>query len=51
MLRPSIWQFIWSKVGDGLSTSAWYDNCSGIGTLDTIITPRDGRNAGFSILR
>lgn len=49
MLRSTIRPFVWTQVGDCLYTSAWYDNWSEMGPLDNIVTPRDIRNAGFTV--
>ncbi|XP_021991021.1 uncharacterized protein LOC110887757 [Helianthus annuus] len=48
-LRPIVRKHVWSKIGDGNSTSAWYNYwCEG-GSLSTFLTPRVITNAGFSL--
>ncbi|XP_021991397.1 uncharacterized protein LOC110888166 [Helianthus annuus] len=41
--------FVWSHVGNGLSTSAWFDTWSDIGPLNQVISPRVIANAGFNM--
>ncbi|XP_021994822.1 uncharacterized protein LOC110891434 [Helianthus annuus] len=48
-LRPIIRNFIWSKLGDGGMTSAWYDRWCECGPLAIFISPRIIHAAGFSI--
>ncbi|XP_021995747.1 uncharacterized protein LOC110892919 [Helianthus annuus] len=48
-LRPTIRNFIWSKLGDGGMTSAWYDRWCECGPLAGFISPRIIHAAGFSL--
>ncbi|XP_022042323.1 uncharacterized protein LOC110944990 [Helianthus annuus] len=48
-LRPLIRNFIWSKLGNGSNTSAWFDWWSHLDPLGNFLTPRTISNAGFSI--
>ncbi|KAJ0887511.1 putative RNA-directed DNA polymerase [Helianthus annuus] len=48
-LRPTIRDFVWSKLGDGSTTSAWYDYWCQIGPLGNFISPRSIATAGFDI--
>jgi hypothetical protein len=47
-LRPRFRQFFWTKIGDGRTTSAWYDNWADCGPLCRIISSRNIYGAGFS---
>ncbi|GJU75179.1 reverse transcriptase zinc-binding domain-containing protein [Tanacetum coccineum] len=48
-LRPLIWQFIWSKVGNGNSINIWLDRWCSLSPLSGIISARDIHRAGFSM--
>ncbi|XP_022030699.1 uncharacterized protein LOC110931622 [Helianthus annuus] len=48
-LRPEMRSFVWAEIGNGLSTSAWFDSWSNIGPLFQFFTPRQIANAGFSL--
>ncbi|XP_022024386.1 uncharacterized protein LOC110924699 [Helianthus annuus] len=48
-LRPLIRSYIWSNLGNGSNTSAWFDWWSHLGPLGNFLTPRIISNAGFSI--
>ncbi|GJV16116.1 putative RNA-directed DNA polymerase [Tanacetum coccineum] len=48
-IRQLVRPFFWSKVGNGNSTSAWFDNWSSIGPLSNVISNRDIYRAGFSL--
>nr|XP_043629972.1 uncharacterized protein LOC122601272 [Erigeron canadensis] len=48
-LRPIIRNFIWTNLGNGQDTSAWYDTWSNIGPLSNVFRPHDIRRAGFSL--
>ncbi|XP_022002776.1 uncharacterized protein LOC110900170 [Helianthus annuus] len=48
-LRPKMRSFVWAEIGNGLSTSAWFDSWSNIGPLFQFFTPRQIANAGFSL--
>ncbi|GJV60546.1 putative reverse transcriptase domain, reverse transcriptase zinc-binding domain protein [Tanacetum coccineum] len=45
LVRP----FFWSKIGNGISTSAWHDTWSSVGPLSCVISNRDIFRAGFSL--
>ncbi|XP_021975055.1 uncharacterized protein LOC110870161 [Helianthus annuus] len=42
-------KFIWSEIGNGSATSAWFDTWSDVGPLDQILSPRVIANAGFNM--
>ncbi|GJZ17557.1 reverse transcriptase zinc-binding domain-containing protein [Tanacetum coccineum] len=46
-LRPLI-RFIWSSIGDGVTTSLWFDNWSSLGPLADFIPSRDRYTAGLT---
>ncbi|XP_022014523.1 uncharacterized protein LOC110914019 [Helianthus annuus] len=48
-LRPIIRNYIWTSLGDGRSTSAWYDTWGALGPLGTFLSPRTITNAGFRL--
>ncbi|XP_035830773.1 uncharacterized protein LOC118480171 [Helianthus annuus] len=48
-LRPLIRSYIWTSLGDGRSTSAWYDTWCPLGPLGDFLTPRTITNAGFRL--
>nr|XP_043613460.1 uncharacterized protein LOC122585388 [Erigeron canadensis] len=48
-LREEIRPFIWSKMGNGNSTLAWYDWWSDLGPLIQHITAREISRAGFTL--
>ncbi|GJV90561.1 putative RNA-directed DNA polymerase [Tanacetum coccineum] len=47
-LRPKVRNFIWKVIGNGASTSLWYDKWTDLDPLATRISPRDIHNAGLS---
>lgn len=49
-LRDKLRQHIVTKLGDGLSTSAWFDNWCKLGPLCKIITKREIYGASFNLL-
>ncbi|GKD12289.1 hypothetical protein Tco_1196696 [Tanacetum coccineum] len=48
-IHPIIGKFIWCKIGNGSSISAWFDNWSMHSPLIQSITLRDIHAAGFSM--
>ncbi|GJS48129.1 retrotransposon protein, putative, ty1-copia subclass [Tanacetum coccineum] len=48
-LREVIKPFLWVHIGNGLSTSMWYDMWCSQSPLDRFLTPRDITREGFSI--
>ncbi|XP_022014769.1 uncharacterized protein LOC110914278 [Helianthus annuus] len=48
-LRPLIRKHIWSVVGNGTSTSAWYDFWCDPGPLSDFLTPRTITDADFKL--
>ncbi|KAI3732761.1 hypothetical protein L1987_63969 [Smallanthus sonchifolius] len=48
-LRPLIRNHIWTNVGDGTTTSAWFDKWDEVCPISTIVTPRCIANAGFNM--
>ncbi|XP_021996985.1 uncharacterized protein LOC110894117 [Helianthus annuus] len=47
--RQDVRNFVWSEVGNGAKTSAWFDSWSHLGPLNQIISPRAIANAGFNM--
>lgn len=47
-LRPLVHSFFWSKLGNGRSTSAWFDQWCLEGPLSLVVSSRDIHRAGFS---
>ncbi|GJX24650.1 RNA-directed DNA polymerase, eukaryota, reverse transcriptase zinc-binding domain protein [Tanacetum coccineum] len=48
-LRPSIREFIWRKIGNGSSTSIWFDKWCLEGPLASRVSPRDIHRAGLTL--
>ncbi|KAK1429871.1 hypothetical protein QVD17_12158 [Tagetes erecta] len=48
LLRPLLRQFFWVNIGNGISTSAWFDKWCEVGPLSDHITMRAIHSAGFS---
>ncbi|GJT02021.1 putative reverse transcriptase domain, reverse transcriptase zinc-binding domain protein [Tanacetum coccineum] len=48
-LRPSIREFIWRKIGNGSSTSIWFDKWCLEGPLAFRVSPRDIHRAGLTL--
>ncbi|GJY90065.1 hypothetical protein Tco_0505261, partial [Tanacetum coccineum] len=48
-LREIVKPFFWVKLGNGLSTSLWYDRWSSICPLITFLCPRDITREGFHL--
>ncbi|XP_021999247.1 uncharacterized protein LOC110896117 [Helianthus annuus] len=48
-LRSLIRHHVWSMIGDGRNTSAWFDTWSSIGPLCTFLSPRVITREGFSL--
>nr|XP_043622253.1 uncharacterized protein LOC122593835 [Erigeron canadensis] len=48
-VQPILHNFIWVKIGDGQTVSAWYDVWCNVGPLSDRITPREIHSAGFTI--
>ncbi|GJV09459.1 putative RNA-directed DNA polymerase [Tanacetum coccineum] len=48
-VRPTVRQFIWSRLGDGSRVSAWFDNWCPISPLAQLISSRDIYGAGFQL--
>uniref|UniRef100_A0A251VNU9 Putative RNA-directed DNA polymerase, eukaryota, Reverse transcriptase zinc-binding domain protein n=1 Tax=Helianthus annuus TaxID=4232 RepID=A0A251VNU9_HELAN len=48
-LRQSLRPYMWTKIGNGEDTSAWYDKWCDIGPLGNFLTPRTITNAGFRL--
>ncbi|GJV82914.1 hypothetical protein Tco_1522812 [Tanacetum coccineum] len=48
-LREVIKPFLWVRIGNGLSTSLWYDMSCSQSPLNRFLTPRDITREGFSI--
>ncbi|KAJ0833348.1 putative RNA-directed DNA polymerase [Helianthus annuus] len=49
LLRPLIRQHVWSQIGNGNNTFAWFDLWSTIGPLCNFLTPRVITREGFSL--
>nr|XP_043611682.1 uncharacterized protein LOC122583328 [Erigeron canadensis] len=49
LLSDQVRSFIWSQVGNGQLISAWFDKWAPQCPLINFITPRDIRDAGFSL--
>ncbi|GKA67000.1 hypothetical protein Tco_0766808 [Tanacetum coccineum] len=47
-LCPKVRNFIWKVIGNGVSTSLWYDKWTDLDPLATRISPCDIHNAGLS---
>ncbi|GJT42707.1 reverse transcriptase domain, reverse transcriptase zinc-binding domain protein [Tanacetum coccineum] len=48
-IRNLVKPFIWSRIGNGQRTSAWYDNWSPLCQLSNVISNRDIYSAGFKL--
>ena len=48
-LRPMVRNFIWKVIGNGTSTSLWYDKWTDLDPLASRISPRDIHSAGLSL--
>ncbi|GKC03592.1 hypothetical protein Tco_0995202, partial [Tanacetum coccineum] len=48
-VRQLIRPYFWSKVGNGLTTFAWFDTWSSNGPLSNVISNRDIHRAGLSL--
>ncbi|GJZ42324.1 putative reverse transcriptase domain-containing protein [Tanacetum coccineum] len=48
-LRSSIRDFIWRKIGNGSSTSIWFDKWCHEGPLASRVSPRDIHRAGLTL--
>ncbi|GJU28792.1 putative RNA-directed DNA polymerase [Tanacetum coccineum] len=48
-LRPLIREFIWYRIGDGLTASAWFDSWCHVGPISRIVTSRDIFRAGYNL--
>ncbi|XP_021987932.1 uncharacterized protein LOC110884499 [Helianthus annuus] len=48
-LRSTLRNHMWSKIGDGKMTSAWYDKWSDVEPIRNFITPRMIQQAGLRI--
>ncbi|GJW79124.1 auxin efflux carrier [Tanacetum coccineum] len=48
-LRPIIWNFIWSKIGNGRNTSLWFDTWADFEPRAAQISPRDIVRSGLSL--
>ncbi|KAI3700166.1 hypothetical protein L2E82_44787 [Cichorium intybus] len=47
-MRDKIREYIVSQIGDGCSTSAWFDNWHPAGPLSNFLSVRDIHDAGFT---
>ncbi|XP_021985761.1 uncharacterized protein LOC110881945 [Helianthus annuus] len=47
--RVHVQRFFWTKIGDGMATSAWYDSWCELCPLGNLISPSMMRQAGLSI--
>ncbi|XP_022041032.1 uncharacterized protein LOC110943603 [Helianthus annuus] len=41
--------FVWSEIGNGSNTSAWFDTWCDLGSLGDFLSPRTINNAGFNL--
>ncbi|GJZ24146.1 hypothetical protein Tco_0561605 [Tanacetum coccineum] len=48
-VRPLIRQFIWYRLGEGNTVSAWFDRWCLLSPLSHLVTPRDIHRAGFNM--
>ncbi|KAF5803513.1 putative reverse transcriptase zinc-binding domain-containing protein [Helianthus annuus] len=48
-MRPLIRKHVWSELGDGASTSAWFDFWCDLGPLGDFLTPRTITDADFRL--
>ena len=48
-LRSELRPFVWSKVGSGAVVSVWFDKWSNVGPLCNFISPRQIKQAGYSL--
>ncbi|PWA79634.1 RNA-directed DNA polymerase, eukaryota, Reverse transcriptase zinc-binding domain protein [Artemisia annua] len=48
-LRDIVRPFFWTKIGNGMNTSVWYDSWCSQSPLIRYLTPRDITREGFSI--
>ncbi|XP_022020097.1 uncharacterized protein LOC110920175 [Helianthus annuus] len=48
-MRDQIRPFIWSSIGDGKTTSAWFDKWSDVEPIGKFISPRLIHRAGFDL--
>ncbi|GJV67697.1 putative RNA-directed DNA polymerase [Tanacetum coccineum] len=48
-LRSIVKPFFWARIGNGMTTSVWYDLCCPQSPLSTFLTPRDIAREGSSL--
>ncbi|GJW73855.1 hypothetical protein Tco_0133225 [Tanacetum coccineum] len=48
-LRPLIREFIWYRIRDGLTASAWFDSWCHVGPISRIVTSHDIFRAGYNL--